>query len=101
MEEGVVVRKVLGYNGHHRLEKFSNLLPRPSTLLESSSQNDVALSLTSITGTKENVLLGQTAQENETSHKMSHVEEKRGGTDYKRYGANIVARPYIIPSAER
>ena len=100
MEEGVVVRKVMGYNGHHRLEKFSNRLPRPATLLESSSQNDVALSLTSITGTKQNVLQGQTAQEDEMSHKICG-EEKGGGIDYKRYGANIVACPYIVPPAER
>ena len=100
MEEGVVVRKVLGYNGHHRLEKFSNLLPRLSSRTKSCSQSDVPLSLTSITGTKQNVLQGQTAQENEMSHKICG-EEKGGGIDYKRYGANIVACPYIVPPAER
>ena len=56
MEEGVVVRKVLGYNGHHRLEKFYNILSRPTTDSALTSQHDVTPSLTSIKATKENVL---------------------------------------------
>ena len=102
MEEGVVSRQLIGYNGHHRLEKFYNILSRPTTNFALTSQHDVTPSLTSIKATKENVLLGQTTQENEMGHKI-YGEQKGKGTDYDRYGANFSARPYsrLIPPAER
>ena len=99
MKEGAVSRQLIGYNGPHRLEKFSNIVQRPTTHSEPSSEF-VPVSLTSITKTKENVLQGQTTQKTEAGHKI-HQEERVGGIGYDRYDTNIAAYPYIIASSER
>ena len=99
MKEGAVSRQLIGYNGPHRLEKFSNIVQRPTTHSEPSSEF-VPVSLTSITKTKENVLQGQTTQKTEAGHKI-HQEERVGGIGYDRYITNIAAYPYIIASSER
>ena len=99
MKEGAVSRQLIGYNGPHRLEKFSNIVQRPTTHSEPSSEF-VPVSLTSITKTKENVLQGQTTQKTEAGHKI-HLEERVGGIGYDRYDTTIAAYPYIIASSER